>query len=92
MAIPEEDVQGKPGPNGTGKYEEVTDNQVEGVIEADLIKRSDKYIYYLCGDDLYVYTIDKNSSKCVGNRRINFLEGDGHFYAQEMFLSEDCTK
>ena len=91
MAIPEEDVQGKPGPNGTGKYEEVTDNQVEGVIEADLIKRSDKYIYYLCGDDFYVYTIDKNSSKCVGNRRIDFLEGDGHFYAQEMFLSEDCT-
>lgn len=83
MDVPEEDV--------LGKYEEVTDNQVEGVIEADLMKRSDKYIYYLCGDDFYIYTIDKNSSKCVGNRRINFLEDGTHFYAQEMFLSEDCT-
>ena len=27
-------------------YEEVTDNQVKGVIEGDLFKRSDKYIYY----------------------------------------------
>lgn len=81
--VPEEDV--------LGKYEEVTDNQVAGVIEADLIKRSDKHIYYLCGDDFYIYTIDKNSSKCVGNRRINFLEDGCHFYAKEMFLSEDCT-
>ena len=75
----------------SGKYEEVTDNQVEGVIEADLIKRSDKYIYYLCGDDFYVYTIDKNSSKCVGNRRINFLGEGCQFSAKEMFLSQDCT-
>ena len=75
----------------SGKYEEVTDNQVEGVIEADLIKRSDKYIYYLCGDDFYIYTIDKNSSKCVGNRRINFLGEGCQYNAKEMFLSQDCT-
>lgn len=82
-ALPEEDM--------AGKYEEVTDNQVEGVIEADLMKRSDRYIYYLCGDDFYIYTIDQNSSKCVGNRRINFAEETVTFYANEMFLSEDCT-
>ena len=29
---------------GTGNYQEVTDNQVSGVIEADLIKRSDTHI------------------------------------------------
>lgn len=81
--VPEQDL--------AGTYEEVTDNQVAGVIEADLIKRSDKYIYYLCGDDFYIYTIDKNSSKCVGNRRINFLEEGCHFSAKEMFLSQDCT-
>lgn len=28
-------------------YQEVTNNQTENVIEGDLIKRSDKYIYYL---------------------------------------------
>ena len=33
--------------NENGVYEEVTDNQVSGVTEADRIKRSDKYIYYL---------------------------------------------
>ena len=81
--VPEQDL--------ADEYEEVTDNQVEGVIEADLIKRSDKHIYYLCGDDFYVYTIDKNSSKCVGNRRINFLGEGCSFYAREMFLSQDCT-
>ena len=81
--VPEQDL--------AGTYEEVTDNQVAGVIEADLIKRSDKHIYYLCGDDFYIYTIDKNSSNCVGNRRINFLEEGCHFSAKEMFLSQDCT-
>lgn len=28
-------------------YEEVTNNQTDGVIEGDLFKRSDKYVYYL---------------------------------------------
>ena len=47
--IPEEAPEGS---TGTGKYQEVTDNQVEGIIEADRIKRSDKYIYYLDDDVL----------------------------------------
>lgn len=34
--------------NGSGQtYREVTNNQTENVIEGDLIKRSDKFIYYL---------------------------------------------
>ena len=32
---------------GVGNYEEVTDNQVSGVVEADIIKRTDKYIFQL---------------------------------------------
>ena len=38
-----------------GSYEEVTDNQVEGVIEADLIKRTTTHFFYLDGlyDRLY---------------------------------------
>ena len=39
-------------------YEEVTDNQVEGVTEADLIKRSNKYIFYLRERQLSVYSIE----------------------------------
>ena len=45
-----------------GKYEEVTDNQVNGVIEADLIKRTDKYIFRLGLTELKVYSIDKENS------------------------------
>lgn len=42
---------GADGPAGSsssnGDYVETTDNQVSGIIEGDLMKRSDKYIYYL---------------------------------------------
>ena len=34
-------------PEGGGNYEETTDNQVEGVIEADLLKRSSTHAFYL---------------------------------------------
>ncbi len=34
-------------PTSDQHYEEVTNNQVEGVVEGDLLKRSDKYLYYL---------------------------------------------
>lgn len=47
------------------KYEETTDNQVSGVIEGDLIKRSDKYIYYLSDTTLKIYSIDQMDSKEV---------------------------
>lgn len=37
-----------PGMSGDGaQYQEVTNNQVNGVIEGDLFKRSDRYFYYL---------------------------------------------
>ena len=40
------------------KYEETTDLQVNGVIEGDLIKRTNTHIYYLSGSTLRVYSID----------------------------------
>ena len=83
-----------------GIYQEVTDNQVEGVIEGDLFKRSDKYIYYLRDGELKVYSIEKEDSKLVGQFRVNnaqafegardltyYLSGD----EVEMYLSEDCS-
>lgn len=40
--------EGDPGAtSGPPTYEEVTNNQVNGVIEGDLLKRSDRYFYYL---------------------------------------------
>lgn len=84
--------------NNTNKgqtYEEVTDNQVQGVIEGDLFKRSDKYIYYLRGTELTVYTIDKENSAEVA--RLNALPNYDdipnlwHRHNTHLYLSEDCT-
>ena len=72
------------GDNGT--YEEITDNQVEGVTEGDIIKRSDKYIFYLSSGYgfLRVYSIEKENSKLVSecylydlDIRLNNITGSG---------------
>ena len=76
-------------------YQEVTDNQVAGVIEGDLIKRSDKYIYYLHRDRLAVYSIAEADSKEVGSFTYGFEDkAQVSWYTaqnREMYLSEDCT-
>lgn len=54
------------GGSGSGdKYEETTDLQVKDVIEGDIIKRSSKYIYYLSGSKLKIYSIKGESSELV---------------------------
>lgn len=90
-AVPEEMPNGSLGDS----YQEVTDNQVEGVIEGDLIKRSDKYIYYLHRENLGIYSIKGADSKLVGSYTYQF-DGDANvsWYTmanREMYLSEDCT-
>ena len=77
---------------GMGNYQEVTDNQVSGVIEADLIKRSDTHIYYLSDDTLYIYSIEGEDSKLIGNPTDLRQYGMEPFIAEEFFLSMDCTK
>ena len=88
------------GDTGSGKYEETTDNQVEGVIEGDLIKRSDKYIYYLVSDFLRIYSIEGEDSKLISETElspIKFINSYGkeeetniNIYNCEMYLSQDC--
>ncbi len=73
-------------------YIEVTDNQVEGIIEGDLFKRSDKHIYYLRGNELTVYSIaGENSAKLA---RINVFPTDTKeaWFRQNtnLYLSADC--
>lgn len=77
----------------SGNYKEVTDNQVAGVIEADLIKRSDRYIYYLnnIAGELLVYSIDGENSEKVGS--YNLKAGKSKTYINgemEFYLSKDC--
>lgn len=59
------------GETSNGKYEETTDLQTNGVIEGDIIKRSTKYIYYLNGDILNVYSINGLASSLVGTVSLN---------------------
>lgn len=75
-----------------GKYEEVTDNQTEGVIEADRIKRSDKYIFYLYGTDLSVYSIQGMDSKLIGTYDAGYNNYMKYTDAAdwEFYLSQDC--
>ena len=42
--------------NSADEYEEITDNQFEGIIEGDLFKRSDKAIFYLDPLTLILYS------------------------------------
>lgn len=85
---------------GTGTYAEVTDNQVQGVTEADLIKRSTEYIYYLRGQELSVYSIAGADSALVGSytvagiteqEKINEYEDFSYSTSAEMYLSADCS-
>lgn len=39
----------------SGEYRETTDNQVEGVVEGDLFKRTDSYAFYLTGADTLLW-------------------------------------
>ena len=72
------------------EYIETTDNQVEGVIEADKIKRNDKYIYYLNKKTIQIFDINKENTKLLGSYTPKSAE---HASAQEVcefYLSKDC--
>ncbi len=76
--------------SGTGNYREITDNQVEGITEADRIKRSDTHIYYLDSEVLRIYSIDKENTKEVGSYTL--YDGSKNYYSDqwEFYLSDDC--
>lgn len=85
--------------SGTGEYVEVTDNQVQGVIESDIFKRSSEYVYYLRGSQLSVYSIAGEASALVGEYTVQGVKeqtkidefGDfGYYNNVEMYLSADC--
>ena len=82
---------GSSAENMNGAYEEVTDNQVSGVIEADIFKRTDKYIFRITNNTLTVYSIAGEESKKISSTEIPFLENEyAHSITDmEMYLSED---
>ena len=102
---PENNMAGVPD-GGTGEYVESTDNQVEGVIESDLMKMTDKYIFRLGyridkGENrkyssvitvLRVYSIDKEETALVSEMDIPTFEDESSsgYDLHEMYLSTDC--
>lgn len=75
---------------GSGQtYEETTDNQVAGVIEADIIKRSDKYIYYVDAYTIFVYSIAGEESALV--ERFDYSNPEEQLCPVGGYLSEDCN-
>lgn len=80
------------------KYEEVTDNQFEGIIEGDLFKRSDKAVFYLDPNTLtvYSYSIEGENSDMLDSFVIEdeFGISRNTVYLNNcvLYLSQDCTK
>lgn len=92
-AVPEDAPVADIG-TSSGTYEEITDSQVEGVTEADIIKRSDRHIYYLRGSTLNVYSIEGEASRLLGSYDIQAGEGSTcriYTHEMQMYLSQDCT-
>lgn len=87
-SAPGDTGEGSVGGGSNGSYVEVTDNQIEGIIEGDLYKTTDKYIFRYRMGALYIYSIDGENSaqmssvKIVDNSKANgadmFLSADGN--------------
>ena len=92
-----QNAPGEASPDGAStedRYVETTDNQVAGVIEADLIKRSDRYIYYLGGNTLSAYPIEGEATRAIGTYSLPGTSAKDGYYAfphtSEFYLSSDC--
>lgn len=81
-------MSGAPELGTNGSYVENTDNQVNGVIEGDLMKMTDKYIFRYTGSHLFVFSIEKENSELVGLFEIPTFQAE-YRASGEMYLSLD---
>lgn len=83
------DIEEEVTPEGSnGSYVEVTDNQVAGIIEGDLYKTTDKYIFRYRKGSLYIYSIDGENSAEISVTPI-VENNHPNIYDADMFLSMD---
>ena len=106
---PDSPGEGEPGASGNdttpsnGNVIENTDNQVSGVIEGDLMKMTDKYIFRFGeerngagGDKRYylrIYSVDKENSRLITNYHLPMFNNELSRYRNEeaeIYLSEDA--
>ena len=82
--------------SGNGQYVENTNNQVKAVTEADLLKRSTSYAFYLDLSGSYIkllsYRLSGESTTLISSYEIKNDE-DSYFYEYscEGYLSADCN-
>ncbi|MCM1194626.1 MAG: beta-propeller domain-containing protein [Firmicutes bacterium] len=90
---------------GDNSYEETTLNQVDGVTEADLLKRSSKHVFYLkqvndapnhLGLALDIYELGNNTAEKINEYKISEKDGatfygNSSFLDGEIYLSEDAS-
>lgn len=76
---------------GANSSVEITDHQVAGVHEADLIKRSNTHIFYLNEGVLEVYPIAGEETKLLSKWRLPMNYGLDYWNV-EMYLSADATR
>ena len=97
-AAPKGDTDMAPGAeynqNSGDSYQEVTNNQVQGVTEGDLFKRSSSTLFYLTSDYvLRAYSIAGKESALLSELPLEteteFASYKSYHYTREMFLSED---
>ncbi len=96
--VPEYGANFAPGDQSSDNYFEVTDNQVAGVIEADLIKASEAYLYRVSYERnllLRIYGISDGTegTEPIASLEITKPEGahDLRVDTAEMYLSSDLT-
>lgn len=75
----------------TNSSVEITDHQVAGVHEGDLIKRSETHIFYLNGKTLEVYPIAGEETKILTRWTLSLNE-KVYYSNAEMYLSADATR
>ncbi len=73
----------------SGTADDITDNQVEGVAEADRIKRSDKHIFYMYDKTLEIFTIDKENTKKISSYKVDVNTNGSWFSGWDFYLSDD---
>ena len=76
--------------NGASKNEaddfSNTTEQVEGVAEADIVKTDGKYIYYLLGNELYIFKADGANSTLISK---TVLKNEKYDSYGDMLLKDD---
>lgn len=83
---------GPPSNNGSVNTSlEITDHQVAGVLEGDLIKRSETHIFYFDGHYLEIYAIDGSNSRLV-NTLHHKPDIEAYYTGAEMYLSADASR